>query len=51
MIFWRLVFKYEVKIDNSIFHSIKVENGKITIRDGMGNEFSLTVEYGDFGEI
>ena len=36
---------------NISFNTIKVENGKITIRDGMGNEYSLTVEYGDFGEI
>ncbi len=39
-----------VKVDNLITFSIKVENGKITIRDGMGNEYTMTVEYGDFGK-
>ena len=30
---------------------MKVENGKITVTDGMGNEFKMTVDYGDFGKI
>lgn len=29
---------------------LKVENGKITIMDGMGNEHTMTAEYGDFGK-
>ena len=41
----------KVKLDNLITCSIKVENGKITITDGMGNEFTMTVEYGVFGKI
>ena len=41
----------KVKLDNLITFSIKVENGKITVTDGMGNEFKMTVEYGDFGKI
>ena len=28
-----------------------VEKGKITVRDGMGSEYTMTVEYGDFGKI
>ena len=37
-------------VDNLIILSIKVENGKITVRDGMGHEYTMTVEYGDFGK-
>ena len=39
-----------MKVDNLIFLSMKVENGKITVRDGIGHDYTMTVEYGDFGK-
>ena len=39
-----------MKVENLIILSIKVENRKITVRDGMGHEYTMTVEYGDFGK-
>ena len=39
-----------MKVENLIILSMKVENGKITVKDGMGHEYTMTVEYGDFGK-
>ena len=47
----KVVSNLKVELDNLITFSMKVENGKITITDGMGNEFTMTVEYGVFGKI
>ena len=44
----KVIFK--VKVDNPIILSLKVEKGKITVRDGMGHDYTMTVEYGDFGK-
>ena len=45
----KVIFK--VKVDNPIILLLKVEKRKITVRDGMGSEYTMTVEYGDFGKI
>ena len=39
------------KAVNNFYELLRVENGEITVRDGMGNEYTMTVEYGDFGEV
>ena len=46
----KVISNVTVRDDNLIIFSIKVENGKITIRDGMGNEYEMTIEYGEFGK-
>ena len=42
--------KSKLTIQSYLILPLKVENGKITVRDGMGNEHTMSAEYGDFGK-
>merc|ERR1719418_79119 len=38
------------KAVNHFYNFLQVEDGNLTTIDGMGNRFTMTAEFGDFGE-